>query len=114
MKLFGREPTLWLSVIYAIVTVAGTFGLLHFSGNQAALTNAALAALFGAINAWAVRPISPVAFTYAIGALVALAASYGLNVPDTTLAAINGIVVPLLALLSRGQVSPEETAVSNA
>jgi acid phosphatase family membrane protein YuiD len=113
MKLFQREPTLWLAVIYAIVTVVGTFGLLKFTGDQAALVNAAIAALFGAVNAALVRPISPVAFTYAIGAIVALAASYGFQLPDATLAAINGLVVPILALASRGQVSPEETPITN-
>lgn len=113
MKIFGREPTLWLATIDAVVIIVGTLGLHLISGSQAALIVAAINALFGAINAWAVRPISPVAFTYAIGAIVALVAGYGLNVPDATLAAINAGVVPILALLSRGQVSPEDTAVSN-
>ena len=112
MKIFGREPTLWLAVIYAVVTVVGTAGLAHLAPEQAGLVNAAIAAIVGAINAWVVRPISPVAFTYAIAALVALGNSYGLVIPDTTLAAINGLVIPALALLSRGQVSPAETPLT--
>lgn len=114
MKILGREPTLWLAIIYAVLTVLGTTGLAHFSGAQANLTNAAIAAVVGAINAYAVRPISPVSFTYAIAALVQLAAAYGIAIPDVTLTAINGLVVPALALLSRGQVSPVETPVSKA
>lgn len=114
MKVFGREPTLWLAGIYAVLTVLGTTGLAHFTGQQANLTNAAIAAVVGAVNAYAVRPISPVSFTYALAALVQLAAAYGILIPPETLTAINGLVVPLLALLSRGQVSPADTAVSRA
>lgn len=113
MKLFQREPTLWLAFAYAVITVIGTFGFAHFTGDQAALTNAAIAAIVGAITAYTVRPISPVAFTYAIAALVALGSAYGLHISDTTLAAINGLVIPALALLSRGQVSPQDTPVSS-
>jgi hypothetical protein len=109
MKIFGREPTLWLAVIYAVLTVIGTGGLANFSGQQAQLTNAAIAAL---VNAYAVRPISPVSFTYAIACLAQLGAAYGVQIPESTLTAINGLVVPALALLSRGQVSPAETAIS--
>lgn len=114
MKLFQREPTLWLAVINAIVIVVGTFGLKFISGEQAALIVAVINALFAAVNAFAVRPISPAVFTYAVASILALAASYGLNVPPETVAAINATIVPILALLTRGQVSPEETAVSNA
>src|SRR6185295_7485636 len=103
---------LWLALIYAVLTVLGTGGLAHFSGQQAQLTNAAIAAIVGAVNAYAVRPISPVSFTYAVAALAQLTAAYGVAIPEDTLNTINGLVVPALALLSRGQVSPAETAVS--
>src|SRR6185312_12343563 len=105
-------PTLWLAVIYAAITVIGTVGLAHLSGQQALLLNAAIAAVVGAINAYAVRPVSPVAFTYAIAAVVQLAAAYGLAIPEGTVTAINGLVVPILALLTRGQVTPAETKIS--
>lgn len=114
MKIFGREPTLWLAGVYAVLTVFGTVGLAHFSGQQALLVNAAIAAVVGAINAYAVRPISPVSFTYAIAALVQLAGAYGIVIPDVTIVAINGLVVPALALLSRGQVSPADTKISTS
>jgi hypothetical protein len=114
MKLFGREPTLWLAVISSLIVVIGTFGLDLLNGQQAALIVAAINGIFAAINAYAVRPISPVAFTYAVGAIVAVLGAYGLNLPIETVATINAAVIPILALLSRGQVSPEETAVSTA
>ena len=112
MKLFQREPTLYLAVIYGAITVLGTVGLAKLDPVQAGLVNAALAGVVGAVNAYAVRPISPIAFTYAIAAIANLLNAYGVAIPEATMAAINGLVVPLLALLSRGQVSPEETPIT--
>lgn len=114
MKLLGREPTLWIAVLNAAVILLGTFQFHLLTGTQAALIVVAINAVFAALNAAAVRPVSPVAFTYAVGALVALAASYGLNLSIETVGALNASVIPLLALLARGQVSPVETPVTNA
>lgn len=114
MKIFQREPTLYLAVINAIVIIVGTLGLKVISGEQAALIVTVINAIFAAVNAWAVRPISPAVFTYAIASILALLGSYGLQLPVETVAAINATIVPVLALLTRGQVSPEETSVSNA
>lgn len=114
MKIFGREPTLWIAVLNAVVILGGTFGLHLLSGQQAAFIVVAINGVFLAINAWAVRPISPVAFTYALGAILAVVSSYGLNLPVETVAALNALVIPILALLSRGQVTPSDTAISHA
>lgn len=114
MKLFGREPTLYIAVISSGIVVLGTLGFHWLTGQQAGLIVAAINAIAGAVNAYAVRPVSPAVFTYAVGAIVAVVASYGLNVSADTLAAINLGVIPILALLTRNQVSPAETAVSNS
>lgn len=114
MKLFQREPTLWIAFASSVVVLLGTFGFRLLTPDNAAAVVVVINAIAAAINAYAVRPISPIAFTYAVASVVALAATYGFNVPPETIAAINALVVPALALLSRGQVSPEETAVSNA
>lgn len=112
--IFGREPTLWISVISALVIMLGTYGFHWINGNQAALIVVAINALAGAINAYTVRPISPTTFTYAIGSLIALGASYGLNLTPEQIAGLNGAVVPVLALLSRSQVSPVNTSLTRS
>lgn len=112
MKLLGREPTLWIAALNAAIMIIGTVGLKAISIEQAGLFVVVVNAIFAVINAFAVRPISPVTFTYAIGAIVALMASYGLNLPTETVAGINMAVVPILALLARGQVTPAETPIS--
>jgi hypothetical protein len=114
MQILGREPTLWLAVISSILAIAGTFGLGFLNGQQAALFVVVINGAFAAINAYAVRPISPVAFTYFIGSAIALMAAYGLNVNEQTVVMINLAVVPMLALLSRVQVSPVESAISQS
>lgn len=114
MKILGRNPTLWIAVISALIPLIGTFQLHWLSGQQAALLVVLVNAIAGAINAWTVRPISPVAFTYLIGSVVAVLGAYGLNLTMETVAAINAAVIPILALISRDQVSPVETPLTHA
>lgn len=112
MKIFGREPTLWISVVSSLILLVSTYGLDLLNPDQATLIVVAINALAAAVNAWTVRPISPTTFTYAVGAILAVATSYGLNFTPEQIVAVNATIVPVLALLARGQVSPAETVVS--
>ena len=112
-KIFGHEPTLFIAAITSLIMVAGTLGFSLLSADQAAVWVLLINAVAAAVNAATVRPISPVAFTYAIGVLIALGAQYGFEIPEDTIFMINAAVIPILALLSRGQVTPKETAVSS-
>lgn len=114
MKILGREPTLWIGVISSGLIVLGTIGFHWLSGQEASLIVVAINAIAAAVTAYSVRPISPVAFTYAVGSIVAVAAAYGLNLSIETVVAINAGIVPILALLTRNQVSPQETALTTA
>lgn len=114
VKILGREPTLWIALANAVVLLVGTFGLHAFSGQQAALAVVVINALFGIANAWTTRPVSPALFTYAIGAILAFFGSYGFNLPAETVVGLNAAIIPILALLFRGQVSPQETAVTSS
>lgn len=110
--IIGREPTLWIAVLNAVVLFVGTFGLHWITGAQAVLIVAAINAIFGVINALTVRPIPPAVFTYAIGAILAVFASYGLSLTAEQVVGLNALVVPILALITRNQVGPLDTAVS--
>lgn len=112
VKVFGREPTLWLAVISSIIVLLGTFSLHWLTGQQAALIVVAINAIAGAVNAFTVRPIAPAAFTYATASIIAVAGAYGLNLTIEQVASVNALVVPMLALLSRNQVSPQRTALT--
>lgn len=114
MRVFGREPTLWIAVLNAAVMFIGTFGLHWISGDQAALIVVAINAVFGVVNVLTVRPIPPAAFTYAIGALLAVFASYGLSLSAEVVAGLNAMVIPILALITRDQVGPQDTALTKS
>ena len=114
MKLFGREPALWISFAASLLLLLGTLGFRWLDGDQAILIVTALNALAAAATAYAVRPISPAIFTYAAGAIVSVFAAYGLKVTPDQLAMLNAVVVMGLGLLTRGQVSPMDTTISRA
>ncbi len=107
---FNREPTLYLGVTSAVLGLAVTFGLDWLTAQQAALIVAACNASLGVINAIRVRPVAPAAFTYAVGAGAALLAGYGLDVSQETVGAVNGLVLAVLMLLTRAQVTPATTS----
>ncbi len=111
-RLFGREPTLYISVISSLILLIGTYGFHWLNGQQATLIVVAVNAIAAAINAYTVRPISPTTFTYAIGSIIAVAGAYGLNLTPEQVVAVNSTIVPILALLSRGQVSPTDTSIT--
>lgn len=112
MKIFGREPTLYISVISSLILLVGTYGFGWLNASQATFIVVAVNAVAAAINAYTVRPISPTTFTYAVGSIIAVATSYGLNFTPEQIVAVNATVVPVLALLSRGQVSPADTSLT--
>lgn len=110
--IIGREPTLWIAVLNAVVLFVGTFGLKWITGDQAALIVVAINALFGVANAITVRPIPPAVFTYAVGAILAVFASYGLSLQPDQIVGLNALVIPILALITRNQVGPQDTPVT--
>lgn len=112
MKILGREPTLYISVISSLILLVGTYGLHWLNGTQATFIVVAINAVAAAINAYTVRPISPTTFTYAVGSIIAVATSYGLSFTPEQVVAVNATIVPFLALLSRGQVSPADTVLT--
>ncbi len=111
-KIFGREPTLWIAVLNAVILGIATLGFHALNNDQAALIVAAINAVMAAINAYAVRPISPAVFTYVGTAIVTVLVSYGLKVTPDQLASLNAIIIVALGLITRGQVSPQATTIS--
>lgn len=106
MKVFGREPTLILQVISAVLGLLVTFQLPNLSAEQAGAIVAVLAAAISVVNALLVRPVAPAAFTGFVAATVALVSAYGFNVSQETVGGLNAVVVTVLALIFRAQVTP--------
>jgi hypothetical protein len=105
MKLiYGREPALVIGVIASVLTVLAA---LNVPGLDAGASAAITAFVSSCIIAWATRPAAPALFTGVVTALAALLVEYGLDVPDTTTAAVSGAVLAVFALITRGQVEPK-------
>jgi hypothetical protein len=114
VRVFGREPALVVATLTALIMFAGTLGFSALGENQAGLWVAAVNAVFAAFLAWTTRPLSPGVFAMALSALIALGAGYGVNLTEVQINGLNGLLVPILMFLTRGQVAPQETAVTRS
>lgn len=107
-KLFGSEPALIIGVISAALSLVVTLGV-GLTTDQAGAIVAVISGVFAVVTAIATRPIAPAAFTGLVTVSAALLSAYHFNVAPGTVAAINTVVIAVLALVTRGQVSPTPT-----
>jgi len=104
MKIFGREPALWLGLLGAFLTTL-------VSLNQPWLSTGAAAAIMVAVTAvttaFLTRPIAPALFVAAFTAVAALFAEYGTNLSEGLVAGISSLILAGFALAGvRPQVTP--------
>jgi hypothetical protein len=106
VKIFGREPTVVLQTVSAVLAVVVAFGFASLTAEQATLITAFLTALIGVVNAVLVRPVAPPAFIAFISSGAALLAGYGLEFSQEQVGSVTVAVLATLTLLARGQVTP--------
>lgn len=104
-KIFGNEPALITGVLSAALSLVVTLGI-GLSADQAGAWVAVITAAFAVATAVMTRPIAPAAFTGLVTVVAVLLAAYHFDVSGGTVAAVNGTVLAVLTLLTRGQVSP--------
>lgn len=104
MRIFGREPALWLALAGAIISWAVSLGLDWLNAGQATAIITFLTAVVIAITT---RPVAPALFVGAVAAGAALFAEYELAVSDAFVTGLGGIILAGFALFGiRPQVSP--------
>lgn len=103
--LFGYEPALIIGAISAALSLVVTLGL-GLTTDQAGAWVAVISGVFAVVTAVMTRPIAPAAFTGLVTVAAALLSAYHFNANPGTVAAINVVVLAVLSLLTRGQVSP--------
>jgi len=104
IRIFGREPALWIALIGAVLTWLAGFELDGLSTGQAV---AAVGALTGIVTALTTRPWAPGLFVAAVSALAALFAEYGLHWSEAAVTGLGGIILAAFALFGiRPQVTP--------
>lgn len=114
MKVLGREPALIIGAINAVIMFGGTLGFSLLGMEQAALWVTAVNAISAVILSLATRPWSASVFSYALASVIALGAGYGIELKPEAVNGLNGLIVPILMLITRGQVSPIETRVTKS
>jgi hypothetical protein len=105
VKLFGRDPVLFLNSLSAILGLIVTFNV-GLTENQAGWIVAGTSAILGAVAAALTRPIAVQAFTTLVATVASAVAAFGYDVAPTTTAAINGLILAVIMFITRGQVSP--------
>ncbi|MGW4476817.1 hypothetical protein ACWENQ_44800 [Nonomuraea sp. NPDC004354] len=111
MKIFGREPALWLSLIQTAVALAVGLGL-SLTGDQVGLINGAAAAVLALIAAFAVRPFPVPLLMGAIQALLALAVGFGLELTGEQVGLANAAAAALVGFILRMHVEPVDPRTS--
>jgi hypothetical protein len=104
-----REPALYIGALSAGLSLIVALNFGHLTSDQAALIVAAITAVGGVITAIATRPVAPSAFTALVAAVAALLA----GLEAGTVAAINGVVLAVLTLVTRHQVTPAARSAVN-
>lgn len=110
---FSRDPALWLTLVATAVRLASAF-LLHLTGEQQAVVNAAATAVAALIVAFAVAHDGQVAAILGVAqALLALAIGFGLNVSAENQAVIMSFVGAVAAAFIRTQATATVSAVGD-
>lgn len=104
IKIFGREPALWLAVIGALVTWLVSFELGWLNAGQA---TALITFITAAVIAATTRPIGPALFVAVVAAGAALFSEYGLHWSDAAVTGLGALILTGFALFGiRPQVTP--------
>ena len=104
IKIFGREPALWMGLAGALATWLVSLGLDWLNAGQA---TAIVTFLSAVVIAATTRPVGPALFVGAVAAGAALFAEYNLNVSDAFVTGLGAIILAGFALFGiRPQVTP--------
>jgi hypothetical protein len=106
MKIFNREPVAVLNALSAVLGLIVSLGVTPLTPAMAGGIVAFVTAVLGAAAAAMTRPIAPQAFTTVVAAGAVLVGTFGFDVSQATVGAINGVVLAGLTLLTRVQVTP--------
>ncbi|MEV4287336.1 hypothetical protein AB0K40_17670 [Nonomuraea bangladeshensis] len=112
VKLFGREPAVWLYVINAVVAFLVTIPAVGLTSEAAGwvmtIANGVVALLVAALT----RPFVVSALTGALSTILTGLASFGLPLTEQGTAAFVVLVSAVLGLTLRANVSPNEATSS--
>lgn len=105
MKIFGREPALWLGLIAAAIQLVSSL-VFPLTTDQQGVLNALAVAVFGAIAAFAVsRDQGVPALLGALKALIAVGLAFGLHWSPELQGEVMAFATAISAVITRTQVT---------
>jgi hypothetical protein len=112
MKIFGREPALWLAAIAAVVSLGSQF-LWHLSDEQQSVINAVALALVGILTGVMVdeEKLAPAILGF-ISALLSLAMGFGWHLDPQSQSVIMTAAAGIVAMFVRTQVTVDSAPLT--
>lgn len=110
-KIFGREPAAVMAVVGGLFMFLASIGFDWLNAGQAAAITGVVSAM---VLAYTTRPIAPGVLTGLITAAVGLLAAYAIELPDEQVVLFTDLALAGFALITREQVSPQPTIITNA
>lgn len=112
MKIFGREPTVYITIVGAVLSYLVMLGFSGLSDLQAAAIMGVLTALVATINGLLVKPFNPAFMNGLIAAVAGLLVAYSVQVSPEQINAVQAIALAVGGLWAvRDQVTPKSDAV---
>lgn len=107
IKIFGREPIVWLTGLQAILAIAVSIPAFGIDAMTAAWIVTLASAILGAIEAWTVRPFTVAAMTVAVRTSAAALVMFGLPITPELAGALVAGGTFLLGILVSNAVTPK-------
>lgn len=92
MRLWGRQPALWISAIGGVLMMLSQFGVHGIDAGLAATVQLLLTAIVTAWTALHVRPVAPTVFAGVITAAAELAMRFGAHLTEAQIASFTTVV----------------------
>lgn len=114
MKIFGREPAVYIAVIEAALALLVTFQLDGLSAEQSTNILALAVAAGGALAVWTTQDKLLAALSGVGRAVLVLGTSYGLNLSQEQVGLATVAISAVAGVWLRTQTSPTPTALTTA
>lgn len=108
MKILGREPVAWLTLLKATIMLALVLGIIHVSTEQVGQIMAVAAAAIGVLTAYLTHNVALGVITGLVEAVVALAVGFGAHITPDQLAIFLLFVTALFGFFQRTQTGPAD------
>ena len=106
MKIFGREPVVWLGAISAVLAVLVTVPAVGLSADAASWVMVIVSGVFAGVEAVMTRPFVVTALTGAVRTILTGLVFFGLPLTEETSGAVVAALNMVLALVLANSVTP--------